>query len=62
MQIEADSRYAVSTHVTVCWSVCSSAWIVVRTGTVSDWSRTNAQTDSASTEKVSVVLPRSRVA
>ena len=62
VQIEADSRYAVSTHVTVCWSVSSSAWMVVRTGTVSDWSSTNAHTDSASTEKVTVVPPRPRVA
>ena len=60
VQIEADSRYAVSTQVTVCWSVWSSAWMVVRTGTVSDCSSTKAQTDSASTANVSVVLPAAR--
>ena len=55
--MEADSRYAVSTQVTVCWSVSSSAWIVVSTGTVRDCRSTNEHTDSASTAKVTDVPP-----
>ena len=35
---DAESRYAVSTHVTVLWLVCRSAWIVDSTGVTIDWS------------------------
>ena len=47
----------MSTHVTVCWSVSSSAWIVVSTGTVRDCRSTKEHTDSASTVKVTDVPP-----
>jgi len=38
VKIDADSRYAVSTQVTVFWSVCRSTAIVASTGVTSDWS------------------------
>lgn len=45
---EADRRYAVSTHVTVLWSVSSSASIRGRTGTVIDCIIANEATAMAS--------------
>ena len=50
--IDADSRYAVSTQVTVLCVVCSSCWTVVSTGITSDCSSANAPTPMASTAKV----------
>ena len=38
VKIDADSRYAVRTQVTVFWVVCKSSWIVGRTGVTRDWS------------------------
>ena len=40
--IDADSRYAVSTHVTAACVVCSSCCTVVSTGITSDCSSANA--------------------
>ncbi len=50
--IEALSRYAVSTQVTVFWSVLNSRSIVVSTGTIRDCSSENDETETASTAKV----------
>ena len=38
VKIDAESRYAVNTHVTVFCEVCSPAWIVGRTGITNDCS------------------------
>ena len=38
VKIDADSRYTVSTQVTVPWEVWRSCWMVVSTGVTSDWS------------------------
>ena len=38
VKIDADSRYAVSTQVTVFWDVCRPAWMVGSTGITSDCS------------------------
>src|SRR5687768_313370 len=54
-QIEAESRYAVSTQVTVFWSVSSSTWTWVRTGTTSDWSNENEETEMHNTAKVRIL-------
>ena len=53
VQIEADSRYAVSTQVTVSCDVCSSVWSSGRTGETIDCSSENAVAPTASTRKVS---------
>ena len=50
--IAADSRYAVSTQVTVSCEVCSSCCTVVSTGTTSDCSSANAPIPAASTANV----------
>ena len=52
VQIEAERRYAVSTHVIVAWSVSSSRWSWPSTGMTRDCSRANAATATVSTEKV----------
>ena len=46
---EADSRYAVSSQVTVRWSVSSAAWMVGSTGLTIDCSIENAETPAHST-------------
>ena len=61
VQIDADRRYAVSTHVTVFWSVSSSTWMCASTGTVSDWSSTKDDTEIASTANVISRRPRRRL-
>jgi hypothetical protein len=38
VKIEADKRYAVSTHVTVFWEVWRPTWMVAITGMTSNWS------------------------
>lgn len=50
--IDADSRYAVRTHVTAACVVCSSCWTVVSTGITSDCSKANAATPRDSTANV----------
>ncbi len=50
--MEAESRYAVSTHVTVDWSVSYSCWICASTGTISDCSSAKAPTATVRTAKV----------
>ena len=52
VQIDAESRYAVSTHVIVAWSVPSSRWSSPSTGITSDCSRANAATATVSTVNV----------
>ena len=54
----AESRYAVSTQVTVVWSVSSSCSMVASTGTISDCRSANDETETASTAKVSLRRPR----
>src|SRR3984957_15523699 len=49
---EADSRYAVSTHVTALCEVCSSTCTVLSTGITSDCSSANAPMPIASTPNV----------
>jgi hypothetical protein len=49
VKTDADSRYAVSSQVTVRWSVPSAAWIVGSTGFTIDWSIENAETPAHST-------------
>lgn len=39
MKIDAESRLAVSTQVTVLCVVPRSSWITGRTGAISDWIR-----------------------
>ncbi len=53
VKTEADSRYAVSTQVTVFWSVLSSCSISDSTGIVSDCMSEYDDTATASTAKVS---------
>ena len=52
VMIDADSRYAVSTQVTVSCVVCSSCCTVVSTGITSDCNSANAPTPRASTPNV----------
>ena len=52
VKTEADSRYAVSTQVTVAWSVSSAASMVGRTGFTIDCSREKEDTPTHSTRKV----------
>ena len=52
VKIEAETRYAVSTQVTVAWSVSSAAWMVGSTGLTMDWSSENDATPTHSTTKV----------
>ena len=52
VKTDADSRYAVSSQVTVRWSVSSAAWMVGRTGLTIDWSSEKAETPAHSTAKV----------
>jgi hypothetical protein len=52
VMIDADSRYAVSTHVAALCVVCSSCCTVVSTGITSDCSSANAATPAASTANV----------
>ncbi len=52
VKIDADSRYAVSTHVTVFWEVWRPAWMVGSTGTTSDCSRAYPATAVARTVNV----------
>ncbi len=49
---EADSKYAVRTHVTVAWSVCSSDLISRSTGNTKCCKSTNARTDTDRTTNV----------
>ena len=49
---DAESRYAVSTHVAVSCEVRNCPAIVVSTGTTSDWSSAYAPTPAASTANV----------
>ena len=58
VMIDADSRYAVRTQVTVLCVVCSSFCTVVSTGITSDCSIANAPTPRASTAKVTVGCER----
>ena len=53
VKIEAESRYAVTTQVTVFWDVCMLAWIVGRAGITRDWSSAKAEAPSSSTKNVS---------
>ena len=50
--IDADSRYAVSTHVTEACDVCSSCCTVVSTGSTSDCNSAKAPIPAASTANV----------
>jgi len=52
VQTDADNRYAVNTHVTVAWSVCSAASMVGSTGLTIDWSNENDPTPRHRTTKV----------
>ncbi len=52
VKTEAESRYAVSTHVTVAWSVSSAASMVGSTGVTIDCSSENELTPAQSTTKV----------
>src|SRR5260370_344653 len=52
VKIDADSRYAVRTQVTLLCDVCSPAWIVGSTGITSDCSSAKPPTATASTAKV----------
>ena len=52
VQIDADSRYAVSTQVTASCVVCSSCCTVVSTGMTSDCSSAYAATPTARTANV----------
>ncbi len=52
VKIDADTRYAVRTQVTLLCEVCSPAWIVGRTGITSDCSSAKPPTAAASTAKV----------
>src|SRR3954454_16109156 len=52
VKIEADSRYAVITQVTVDCEVCSACWTVGRAGAISDWSMANTPAPVARTAKV----------
>ena len=49
---EAESRYAVSTQVTVTWSVSSAASMVGSTGLTMDCSNENEETPAQRTTKV----------
>ena len=50
--IDAESRYAVRTHVAAACVVRSSCCTVVRTGMTSDCNSANAPTPAASTANV----------
>ena len=54
VKIEADSRNAVSTQVTVFWVVCRSCWMVGRTGETRDCSSEYAMAPSIRTAKVTL--------
>ena len=58
VQIDAESRYAVSTQVTVVWSVSNSTWMRASTGTIRDWSRANEDTAIVRTANVMLGRPR----
>ena len=52
VKTDAESRYAVSTQVTVAWSVSSAASMVGSTGLTIDCSRENEETPTQRTRKV----------
>ena len=52
VQTDAERRYAVSTQVTVAWSVCSAPSMVGSTGLTIDWSSENDATPRQSTTNV----------
>ncbi len=52
VKMDAETRYAVTTHVTVVGSVPSSSWMRGRTGIVSDWTSANDATPTQRTASV----------
>jgi len=54
VKIDADSKYAVTTQVTVFWLVCIVAWMVVSAGITRDCRSAYADTPRTSTPKVTL--------
>jgi hypothetical protein len=57
VKIEAESRYAVSTHVTVLCVVCTSLCTVDKTGSSNEYSRAKLATPETSTANVILGRP-----